>query len=77
MFFVGRFKIVFEEFNCYLFVVFVGNFGICNVVFIVVNIVSVLKILFGVGDVGLSFSVFLVNVMVLGIVVVNLFIKGI
>ena len=45
-------------------------------VFTVVNTASVPKILPGAGDVGLSPSVFPVNVTAPGTVVVNLFIKG-
>ena len=53
-----------------------GNPGTCNAVFTVVNTASVPKILPGAGDVGLSPSVFPVNVTAPGTVVVNLFIKG-
>ena len=74
--FAGRFKIALEEFNCHSSVVPAGNPGTCNAVFTVVNTASVPKILPGAGDVGLSPSVFPVNVTAPGTVVVNLFIKG-
>ena len=68
-------EIALEEFNCHSSVVPAGNPGI-NAVFTVVNTASVPKILPGAGDVGLSPSVFPVNVTAPGTVVVNLFIKG-
>ena len=53
-----------------------GTLSTCNAVFTVVNTASVPKILPGAGDVGLSPSVFPVNVTAPGTVVVNLFIKA-
>ena len=65
-----------EEFNSHSSVVPAGNPGTCNAVFTVVNTASVPKILPGAGDVGLSPSVFPVNVAAPGTVVVKRFIKG-
>ena len=71
----GRFKIALEEFNCHSSVVPAGNPGMQRCIYCRKHS-KCTKILPGAGDVGLSPSVFPVNVTAPGTVVVKRFIKG-